>query len=477
MLDPIAESLDPTRLLFDLHRGSEIAHSFSGCLDPETIARQVTQGLVEKFDCAFARIWLIEPDQPFLRLVASSGMYTHTNGSFARVPMGAYKVGKIAQNRVSFLSNNLAAEPWVGDRDWAIANNIQGFAGYPLVIKGRAIGVLATFSHHPLAAEFLEVLQTLCTMAAIALDAALQHQTEKQSWQSSARHPAFNHYTLSDQLASILTSARLTLVGTEQPLTLPLAHVFLQATEILNQLRCAYCRLIYTVESVALEAIVPIPEQAIHQQEDWIQSALGELLIPVSCLGGVLQTQASINQKAIQVLVKIPYPNPPSGERLRIQCSSSVLQMAFTHLSFLAGLMVCDSLDAAVPLLTDDVAHITSAQQILWIQPGTQPLPKGISAKLDLSISPQQLREAVESVIRGESWGIEPEAEQPSPLSERELEMMALLTQGLRDRDIANHLIISESTVKFHINNILTKLKARTRYQALHQVIVKGWIQ
>jgi hypothetical protein len=51
------------------------------------------------------------------------------------------------------------------------------------------------------------------------------------------------------------------------------------------------------------------------------------------------------------------------------------------------------------------------------------------------------------------------------------------LTQGHRDRDIADHLIISESTVKFHMNNLLKKLKAQTRYQALHEAIVNGWIQ
>ncbi len=62
-------------------------------------------------------------------------------------------------------------------------------------------------------------------------------------------------------------------------------------------------------------------------------------------------------------------------------------------------------------------------------------------------------------------------------LSERELEILALLTKGLRDRDIADRLIISESTVKFHMNNVLKKLKAQTRYQALHQAIVNGWIQ
>jgi DNA-binding NarL/FixJ family response regulator len=69
------------------------------------------------------------------------------------------------------------------------------------------------------------------------------------------------------------------------------------------------------------------------------------------------------------------------------------------------------------------------------------------------------------------------ELEQVSPLSEREQEILTLLTQGLRDRDVAAHLIISESTVKFHINNAVRKLKAQTRFQALYQVMAKGWIE
>lgn len=46
-----------------------------------------------------------------------------------------------------------------------------------------------------------------------------------------------------------------------------------------------------------------------------------------------------------------------------------------------------------------------------------------------------------------------------------------------RDRNIANCLIISDSTVQFHINNILKKLKYQTRYQALHQASLNAWIQ
>lgn len=472
-----ARLLDPTRLLFDLQRGNEIAQRFSGCLEPEVIARQVTDGLVEQFGCAFARIWLLEPDQAILKLVASSGMYTRTNGSFARVPMGAYKVGKIAQNRISFLSNNLANEPWVADRDWAIANNIRGFAGYPLVLQDRVVGVLATFSHHAMAPEFLEVLQTLSTIVTIALDTALQYQQEKQTWHIKAYSPSLSHLALSDQLATILSSTRLTLVGTEQPLTLSLTHVFLQAAETLNIIGCAYCRLIYDTEAVVLEAIVPAPAISFCEQIDWVQSALGELFFTVSCLGGVLQTQTGVDERVIQILLKIPYPCCALGCRMHIRCTLPVLQLAFTHLSFLAGLTVCNTTNADIPLLTDDITQVQTAKQVLWIEQGRQALPKGIKAKVDLSTSPKQLREAVEAVVHGKLWGIEPDIQVQQLLSEREIEIMTLLAQGLRDRDISGSLKISESTVKFHINNVLAKLKARTRYQALHQVIVNGWVQ
>jgi DNA-binding CsgD family transcriptional regulator len=477
MPDPLIGLLDPTRILFDLQQGNEIAQCFSGCLEPEEIARRVTDGLVEKFDCAFARLWLLEPDRTTLKLVASSGMYTHTDGSFARVPMGAYKVGKIAQNRVSFLSNNLAAESWVVNREWAKANNIRGFAGYPLAIKDRVIGVLATFSHYAMEPEFLEVLQTLCTIVTIALDTALQHQKEKQNWLSSTRSPTFNHLTLSDQLVTVLSSTRLTLVGTEQPLTLPVAYVFLQAAEILNKIECAYCRLVYTEDSVGLEAIVPITNLTSRNPKNWIESILGKLFFTVSCLGGVLQTQPSVNQRTIQVVLKVPYVREQLGEQLQIQCRLPLLQQAFTHLAFLAGLRVCNGTDEDIPLLTDDITQIQAAKRVLWIQQGTQALPKGIKAKVDLSISPDQLRQAVEAVNCGKIWRIEPDTEVQPVLSERELEILALLTKGLRDRDIADRLIISESTVKFHMNNVLKKLKAQTRYQALHQAIVNGLIQ
>ena len=259
-------------------------------------------------------------------------------------------------------------------------------------------------------------------------------------------------------------------MGTEQSLSLSLTYVFLQAAEVLNRVNCAYCRLIYTAETVALEAIVPASDPMIGEPSYSTQSTLNELLFTVSCLGGVLQTQTGVNQKATQVSIKIPYLVAGSRDCLRIQCKLPVLQMAFMHLAFLAGLTVCE-VDEDAPLLTDDLTQI-HAKRVLWVQQETQVLPKGVKAKVDLMTTPAQLREAIAAVARDESWGIESNAEVQPMLSDRELEMMTLLAGGLRDRDIANHLVISESTM----NNVLAKLKARTRYQALHQVVVNGWI-
>lgn len=466
---------EETRIVFDLQKANLIAQDLSGCLEAEEIASRLTDGLIAKFDCAFARVWLVEPEQTHLRLVASSGMYTNLKGSFARVPMGCYKVGKIAQNRVAFLSNNLPAEPWVKDRDWAIANNLHGFAGYPLMVKDRVIGVLATFSHNPMAPEFLEVLQTLCMIATVALESAINHQKQQQNWQTSPDNLSFNHLSLSDQLVYILKSIRLTLVGTEKPLSLPIVQLFLQAAESLHSFGAIYYRLIYTEDAVTLEAILPTFSQA--GSTNLVESSLGEIVFAASCLGGVVLSQNTANQQATQVVLKIPYNQPKSSLKLRINCYYPVLQLAFTQLAFLAGLTVCQENDYEILLLTDDVTLTPSAKNILWIEQKNQPLPKGVQAKISLLVNHQQLRQAVEAVSAGKTWGIEVFKETLPNLSERELEILGLMTQGLRDRDLAQQLIISESTVKFHINNILKKLNAKTRSQALHQAMVNGWLK
>jgi DNA-binding NarL/FixJ family response regulator len=51
-------------------------------------------------------------------------------------------------------------------------------------------------------------------------------------------------------------------------------------------------------------------------------------------------------------------------------------------------------------------------------------------------------------------------------LTPRELEVLRLITQGLRNREIAARLVISEKTVGNHVSNIVAKLQVHDRSQA-----------
>jgi LuxR family maltose regulon positive regulatory protein len=55
----------------------------------------------------------------------------------------------------------------------------------------------------------------------------------------------------------------------------------------------------------------------------------------------------------------------------------------------------------------------------------------------------------------------------PEPLSEREMEVLALIAAGKSNRQVAKDLFVAMSTVKTHVNNIHRKLDARNRTQAV----------
>jgi len=55
----------------------------------------------------------------------------------------------------------------------------------------------------------------------------------------------------------------------------------------------------------------------------------------------------------------------------------------------------------------------------------------------------------------------------PDPLSPREIEILRIVAQGASNKEIAEHLFISEGTVKNHLSSILSKLGVRDRMQAI----------
>jgi DNA-binding NarL/FixJ family response regulator len=102
---------------------------------------------------------------------------------------------------------------------------------------------------------------------------------------------------------------------------------------------------------------------------------------------------------------------------------------------------------------------------------------------LSLDATADELSAAVRAVAAGlvvgartllaASQGLAPAR---GPLTEREVEILGLLSKGLPNKQIALQLSISEHTVKFHVSSIYTKLDASNRTEAVRAGLLNGWI-
>jgi PAS domain S-box-containing protein len=143
-----------------LTRVSSLQESLHGC----------AQAIVTHLDAAFSRIWTLSPKQDVLELQASAGLYEHLDGAHARVPVGSFKIGRIALHRRAHLTNNVLSDTEVSDRDWAEREGMVAFAGYPLIVEDRLIGVLALFARHALGQDTLNALASVAATIAIAIE-------------------------------------------------------------------------------------------------------------------------------------------------------------------------------------------------------------------------------------------------------------------------------------------------------------------
>jgi DNA-binding NarL/FixJ family response regulator len=97
----------------------------------------------------------------------------------------------------------------------------------------------------------------------------------------------------------------------------------------------------------------------------------------------------------------------------------------------------------------------------------------GAAGYLTKDMPPADLIEAVLAVARGEPRIAPAMAtrmlHEPDPLEElsaRERDVLGLIAEGLRNREIAERLVISETTVKTHVRHVLEKLRFRNRAEA-----------
>ena len=167
-LEQTQAALDECRQLTTLMDDVSIALIQNSTLQESL--QQCTQAFVTHLGAAFARIWTLNTETQTLELQASAGLYTHLDGPHSRVPVGMFKIGRIAAERQPHLTNEVIGDPQVGDQEWAKREGMVAFAGYPLLIEGMVVGVMAFFAQTSLSPAVLEAMGSVSNSIALGIE-------------------------------------------------------------------------------------------------------------------------------------------------------------------------------------------------------------------------------------------------------------------------------------------------------------------
>ena len=151
-----AEQARLSAFISDVREALTKADSLGGIL------QSCANAMVARLDPDLARIWILDPASGVLELNASAGLFTGKEGPHSRIPIEShFAIATIAQGRKPYLTNDFLNDPHLGDPALARLHGVQAFAGHPLIVEGRVVGVMAMFARVPLAGASLGALASV----------------------------------------------------------------------------------------------------------------------------------------------------------------------------------------------------------------------------------------------------------------------------------------------------------------------------
>ena len=156
----------------------------SALTEADTLSRalgQCAEAMVRHLDAAMASIWTLSKRENVLELQGSAWSRRPLFGPNARVPVGEFRIGEIARDRKPALLDLTAGAEREDDKDWAQREGMVAFAGYPLIVEERLVGVMGMFARRPLTEAALTALASVADEIALGIDRALASEALRSS--------------------------------------------------------------------------------------------------------------------------------------------------------------------------------------------------------------------------------------------------------------------------------------------------------
>ncbi len=129
---------------------ADVASAMAGMEELSSMLQRCCEALVKHLGFPYARIWLLDEERQVLRLRASAGRDSSLEGPLAVLKVGQYRIGKIAEEKRLYQTNDAAHDPLIALPDRLREEGVVALAGAPLLMGDRLVGVVTVLSTHVL---------------------------------------------------------------------------------------------------------------------------------------------------------------------------------------------------------------------------------------------------------------------------------------------------------------------------------------
>lgn len=190
-------------------------------------------------------------------------------------------------------------------------------------------------------------------------------------------------------------------------------------------------------------------------------------------------------EKDLEVVAEAGDGEEAVRQATRLKPDVAIIDVAMPKLD---GIEATKQIKSACPAITVLILSAYDDDQFVFSL-----LEAGAAGYLLKSVRGSELVDAVRAVQAGESVlhpsiarkvlnrfariSGEPKEKEPTEvLSEREMDVLRLVTKGLSNKDIAEELCLSIRTVQGHLGNIFNKLQVSSRTEAVVRALKEGWV-
>jgi two-component system, cell cycle sensor histidine kinase and response regulator CckA len=132
----------------------------------EGILDRCAKAMVTYLHAALGRIWVYDDEEKKIKLLASAGIAANAENATHLSALQA----QILATKKPLLINRVLGDARISDQEWVKREGIVSYAGYPLVIEDRPVGMMSLFSRSPLSEGTLQEMGSVANGIALCVD-------------------------------------------------------------------------------------------------------------------------------------------------------------------------------------------------------------------------------------------------------------------------------------------------------------------